>query len=253
MRPPPTPRKGHPKRGMAARGRAVTRLAAGARLAAVGLLVALGPGAAAARAQPAPAPEASPAPEVPEAPAPPPARMQARVVVREIDGDEVRRHTFRFHKLGNRVRMEPAESSDPRFDPETLYDYDRRLSFRNLSEDKITFAYRLSLKERVLAQAEGFMTTPPEEPVYRLEVNPDLSFDGHPCTLVLTGFPSPGGRVNALRWVWEARDLDGLPVKVVFPGGGGVITIVEFLDATTAPFNDGLVQVPDGRPVMSGF
>jgi hypothetical protein len=244
---------------MAARGsgRAAARLATGARLAAVGLVVALGASAVSARAQPAPAPEA-PIPEAPEvsdvpAPAPPTARMQARVMVTEIDGDEVRRHTFRFYKLGNRVRMEPAESSDPRFDPETLYDYDRRLSFRNLSEDKITFAYRLSLKERVLAQAEGFMTTPPEEPVYRLEVNPDLSFDGHPCTLVLTGFPSPGGRVNALRWVWEAHDLDGLPVKVVFPGGGGVITIVEFLDAATAPFDDGLVQVPEGRPVMSGF
>jgi hypothetical protein len=196
------------------------------------------------------APE-SPATPAGEVPAPP--RMQAQVVVTEIDGDEVDRHAFAFYKLGNKVRMEPPETGDPRFAPETLYDYDERFSYRNLADDVITFAYRISLTERVLAQVEGFMTTPPEEAVYRLEVNPEVTFDGHPCTLVLTGFPAPDGRIHALRWVWEARDLDGQPVKVVFPRGDGRIEIVEFRDATAAPFDPALVSVPEGRPVMSGL
>jgi hypothetical protein len=207
--------------------------------------------AAPALAAPPPAPEAAPAPE--PAPPPPPVRMHAHVVRREIAGDKVIRHEFDYYKLGNKVRMQPPETGDPRFRPETLYDYDQRVSYRNLSEDVITFAYRISIKERVLAQIEGFMTTPPEEPVYRLEVNPDVTFDGHPCTLVLAGFPAPDGRIHALRWVWEARDLDGQPVKVVFPRGDGSIEIVEYLDATTAPFDPALVSVPAGRPVMDGL
>jgi hypothetical protein len=179
--------------------------------------------------------------------------MQANVVVTEIAGDKATRRTFAYHKLGNKVRMEPPETGDPRFAPETLYDYDRRVSYRKLTDDQITFAYRISPKERVLAQAEGFMTTPPTEPVYRLEVNPKVTFDGHPCTLVLTGFPSPDGRIHALRWVWEALDMDGQPVKVVFPRGDGSIEIVEFLDATGAPFDPALVSVPPGWPVMDGL
>lgn len=200
---------------------------------------------------PAPAPAPVPAPEAAPAPAGP--RMQARVVVILLAGDEMTRRTFAYRKLGNKVRMEPAESGDPRFAPETLYDYDQRLSYRNLVDDQITFAYRLSLQERVLAQAEGFMSTPAEEPMYRLEVNPKVTFDGHPCTLVLTGFPSPDGRIHALRWVWEALDMDRQPVKVVFPRGDGTIEIVEFLDATAAPFDPALVSVPAGWPVMSGL
>lgn len=217
------------------------------------LLVGLTAGVPAPAAQEPPAPEAEAPPAAAPGPAPPPLRMQAHVVVTEIDGDKVHRRTFAFYKLGNQVRMEPPESGDPRFGPETLYDYDRRLSYRNLTDDRITFAYRISLKERVRAQVEGFMTTPPEESVYRLEVNPEVTFDGHPCTLVLAGFPAPDGRIHALRWVWEARDLDGQPVKVVFPRGDGSIEIVAFLDATSAPFDPALVSVPEGRPVMSGL
>jgi hypothetical protein len=239
--------------------RAAARRGAAVLLAGLSLAGWAGLTAAAALAQsppPAPAPpEQIPAPpsEPPPAPAPPPARMHARVVRTEIAGDEVTRHEFNFYKLGNKVRLVPPEPGDLRFTPETLYDYDRRVFYRNLSEDVITFVYHLSTKERVLAQIEGFMTTPADEPVYRLEVNPNLTFDGHPCTLVLAGFPAPDGRIHALRWVWEARDLDGQPVKVVFPRGDGSIDIVEFLDATGAPFDPALVSVPEGRPVMDGL
>jgi len=214
----------------------------------------VGAAPAGAAEPPVPAAEAAPAAEAPApaAPAPPPG-MQARVTVTDIAGDEVTRHSFAYYKLGNQVRMEPDESGDPRFTPETLYDYDERFSYRNLADDVITFAYRISLQERVLAQVEGFMTTPPEEPVYRLEVNPKVTFDGHPCTLVLAGFPSLDGRIHALHWVWEAQDLDGLPVKVVFPRGDGSIEIVEYREATAAPFDPALVSVPEGRPIMTGL
>jgi hypothetical protein len=206
-------------------------------------------------AQPVPAPP--PAPAAPAAAAPAPVReppfLTARVVMTVLrdDGTDIR--TFAVRKHGNRVRVDPGKVSDTRFTAETLFDYDRRESYRNLAGDKITFSYRIGARDRVLAQVEGLMTTPADEPVYRLEINPDLDFDGHPCTLVLAGFPSPIGRIHALRWVWEARDLDGQPVKVVFPQGDGSILIVEYRDASGAPFDPALVSVPADRPVMSGF
>jgi hypothetical protein len=238
-----------------------TRACLGPALAALCLL-ALWP--ASGRAQPPPAPEpqtpeiapgAAPeaAPEAAPQAAAPPRFLSARVRIRELTEAGTETHAFQVQKFGNRVRMEPDRPGDPRFTPETLYDYDKRESYRLLADDRITFSYVIPLRDRVLAQIEGLMTTPPEEPVYRLEVNPDVTFDGHPCTLVLAGFPSPLGRIHALRWVWEARDLDGQPVKVVFPQGDGSVLIVEYLDASGAPFDPARVQPPPDRPVMSGF
>ena len=175
------------------------------------------------------------------------------MVVNILRDDGTETHRFRFHKLGDKARMDPGEATDPRFTAETLFDYERREYYRNLADDKITFSYLIDPRDRVLAQIEGFMTTPPDEPLYRLEVNPDVAFDGHPCTLVLAGFPTPMGRIHALHWVWEAHDLDGQVVKVVFPQGDGSIRIVEYRGATDAPFDPALVSVPAGRPVMSGF
>jgi hypothetical protein len=195
------------------------------------------------------APEAAPEP----APEPAPRPFTARMVVTEVgDGTRTGR-SFAFRKLGPAVRIEADASADPRFTPETFYDYGKGEYYRMLADDDIAFAYLISDRERFMARIEGIADLPREEPVYRLEVNRDVAFEGHPCTLVLTGFRSPAGRIHALRWVWEARDLGGQAVKVVYPRADGSILIVEQRDASGAPFDPALVRVPAGRAVLSGF
>lgn len=181
-----------------------------------------------------------------------PAYYSATVVMTEIGEDTRTSRTSKIYKKGNMVRIESSNHQDDRFDPGTLYDYDGRLYYRTLTGDDIIFSYRIAILERVKAQIYGFMTTPDEESVYRLEINPDVSFDGHPSTLVLTGFPSRRG-THALRWVWEAEDMEGAQVRVVFPKGDGTIVIVEYTDASAEPFDDALVTLPENTPVMSGF
>lgn len=181
-----------------------------------------------------------------------PAYYSATVVMTEISDTRRTTSTSTIYKKGNMVRIESAEQADDRFDPVILYDYDRRLYYRTLTSDNIVFSYRIPTIERVKAQIYGLMSTPEEEPVYRLEINPDVTFEGHPSTLVLTGFSSHRG-THALRWVWEAKDLEGAVVRVVFPTGEGTILIVEHTNASAEPFDDALVSLPENVPVMSGF
>jgi hypothetical protein len=226
---------------------------------ALAAVAALALGSLPARAQPVPPPAPAPAaPEDTEAkeapqPPPPPRYLTADVVITELTDRGSKSRGFHLRRVDDRARIDPGEATDPRFTAETYYDYEKREFYRNLADDRIAFSYVIDPRDRVLAQIEGLMPVPADEPVYRLEVNPDAHFEGHPCTLVLAGFPTPQGRIHALHWVWEAQDLDGQAVKVVFPRGDGSIEIVEYRGASGAPFDPALVSVPAGRPVMSGF
>lgn len=182
----------------------------------------------------------------------PPPYFRARVVVRELTEAGETSRSFRIYKRGNMVRLEGENVADERFTDATLYDYDRGESYREIVGGDMIFSYRVSIKERIRARIYGFMAMAEGPDVHRREVNPDVIFDGHPCTLVQRGFRTPG-RIHALHWALEANDLAGQPIKVVFPRGDGGLEIIEYLEASGEPFDDALVSLPDGVPVMSGF
>ncbi|MBI5137240.1 MAG: hypothetical protein HZA24_07875 [Nitrospirae bacterium] len=213
----------------------------------------LGPAAALAQEPAAPVGAAPAAASSAEAPAREPVYLAADLVITELDGEgaeTVKR--MRLHKLGNKVRTVAELAEGDRFVGDTLYDYDRGEYFRKLADQDITFSYRMLTRDRVRAQIFGFMDKPADDPEFRVKVNDDVPFDGHSCTLSLVGFPA-AGRIHALHWVWQANDLDGAVVRVVFPEDYDHITIVEYLGASAAPFDPAAVQLPPDTVVMSAF
>ncbi|MFQ5508729.1 MAG: hypothetical protein ACE5FN_05235 [Leptospirillia bacterium] len=178
--------------------------------------------------------------------------LSARVSVHELSDLGEKTTLFKMKKHGNRLRLIADPDPDPRFVPGTWFDYDQNTYYRKLLDQDIVFSYRVVAADRILAQVYGYMTAPEEERYYRLELKQDVTYDGHPCTLSLIGFPSPRG-IHALRWVWEAKDLNGFPVRVVFPQGNGVLATIEYTDLDPTPFDPALVLPPESLPVMSGF
>jgi len=179
--------------------------------------------------------------------------LRARVRITELHDDKpVTSREEVLYKHGTRTRVEWAGGTDGRFADYAFYDYTTATIYRPLADDAILFSYRIVARERVLAQISGYLNTPAGEKLWRMVVNPDVSFDGHPCDLVLTGFATAGG-VRALHWVWEARDLNGHPVRVVFPTGDGGIQIFEYLEASAEAFDPARVTGSGDMPVMSGF
>ncbi len=183
----------------------------------------------------------------------PPRFLSANLVVTTLDeerGESRQRLTLR--KYGNRVRTVAENQGDGQFVGDTLYHYDNREYFRKLVDEDITFVYRLVTRERIKAQIFGYMDKPEDEPFFRVQVNDNLEFDGHPCTLSLVGIPA-GGRIHALHWVWEATDLDNAVVRVVFPESYTRIIIVEYFDAHDRPFDLSELELPEGTVVMTAF
>lgn len=179
--------------------------------------------------------------------------FQARVSMTEIhENGRQTTTTFRIFRHGPRVRLESDQEPDKRFLPWVLYDYGKREQYRVLTSGDIVFAYPIPPPEWVQAQIRGLLPVGKDDPVYRQEINPALTFDGHPCTLILTGFPA-AGRVHGLRWVWEAQDLGGAVVRVVTPQDDGTVLMVDYLGATDTPFDGSVLELPEGAPVMSGF
>ena len=179
--------------------------------------------------------------------------LSARLHVTSVNriGEETR--TFRFRRMDRKVLMVADQTDKGRFTPETYYDYDRREYFLKLESDDIVFSYRITDRDMAQAQIYGWIPTPDQADRFRLVVNENLTFDGHPCTLALVGYNTPGGGVLALHWVWEARDLDGEVVRVVFPEAPGRQVIVEYFDVHTDAFREDEVLPPAGLPVLSGF
>jgi len=194
-------------------------------------------------------PEAASEPVVP-----PPLYLTAKVVVIELavdDGTEAVSQ-FQFQRHGDKALVTGESREGDQFEAEAYYDYGNHEIYRKLTTDEITFSYRMLTRERVQAQIHGLMPTPSYEPRYRMVVNENVEFDGHPCTLTLVGFPV-GGSLRALRWVWEAQDLDDQVVRVVFPDNYDRIVTIEYLDASNEPFDPALVKLPEGTMVMSSF
>ena len=164
---------------------------------------------------------------------------------------QVVRETLLRHDGRSRI-TQLEQGIEGRFADFALYHYQAGDIFRPLREGNMAFAYRLTMAEQITAQVRGYMPIPAEELVWRVVLKEDVKFAGHPCKLVLMGFSS-GGRVFSLRWVWEARDLGGQPVRVVFPQGDSGILIVEFDEVSVEPFDPELRELPEGMPVMTGF
>ncbi len=179
--------------------------------------------------------------------------LSANLVVTTLDeerGESIQRLSLR--KYGNKVHTVAENQGDGQFVGDTLYDYDAREYFRKLVDEDITFVYRLVTRERIKAQIFGYMNKPEDEEFFRVQVNDNLDFDGHPCTLSLVGIPA-GGRIHALHWVWEAKDLNNAVVRVVFPGSYTRIILVEYRAAHNTPFDPKELELPEGTVVMTAF
>lgn len=174
----------------------------------------------------------------------------------EVIRERVMRHKGRSRvdrlRRGELQEGEPTEGIQDRFEDFAVHDYAGGETFRPLRGENLAFAYRLSMAEQIGAQVRGYMRIPSEELVWRVVLRRDAEFRGHPCTLALVGY-SAMGQVFSLRWVWEASDLDGQPVKVVFPQGDGGILIVEYEQVSDAPFGPDQLELPEDMPVMTGF
>ncbi len=189
----------------------------------------------------------------------PPVQLKARIVMSELrygqnEDDPVGHSTknLNLERRGQKLHLSSNDPTESLFVPELIYDYEQGLYYQRLESDDIFFSYQISGRERVRAQIYRWLRIPESEPTFRLEVNRNLTFDGHPTTLVLTGFVA-GGRIHAMHWVWEAQDLDGLPVRVVFGETPDLIRTVEYYDIRLEDVPESRVTVPEGIPVMTGF
>lgn len=180
--------------------------------------------------------------------------LTATVTLTKVYEDKPSQVTHeQVYRHGGRLRVNHLQRDvQTQFGDFVVHDFDTGETFRPLHDDNMAFVYRLSMAEQIGAQVRGYMPIPPEEMVWRMAVREGVTFNGHPCTLALVGY-SAVGRVFSMRWVWEAADLDGQPVRVVFPQRDGGILMVEYDEVSDAPFDPKQVELPEGMPVMTGF
>ena len=141
----------------------------------------------------------------------------------------------RITRLGKQVRFEPK----PEGGEFHIYDYEHQRFYRIFPKDKIYFTVSLTQREITRAYQQGLL--PADEPsplqVQRIKLT-ETSIDGHPTILYLVGkknTPSHQGKKKTpttlhYSFVWEAQDLQNLPIRIVDTQADGTTTVIEYLN-----------------------
>ena len=180
-----------------------------------------------------------------------------------------------FYKAGRLVRIEPPPSSpvDPNLpdgqrptgpsEDIYIYDYTKRKQYRLIPSSNIYFETGIPPAGLIEAQREGWISLEESSNVETKKLKlAETTFDGHPCLLYLkvrslmaAEGPKQKRKRLAVEYslLWEAADLENLPVRIVYTGPDFITKIIEYRNARIERMDAALFQPPKGFLGLSPF
>jgi hypothetical protein len=180
----------------------------------------------------------------------------------------------RFYKSGMLVRIEPppAGPADPNLpdgqkqaaaaDDVYIYDYAKRKQYRLIPSSKIYFETTIAASGFIEAQREGWIPWQESSNIEAKKIKlAETTFDGHPCQLYLevkSLMSTEGSKRKkplAVEYslLWEATDLENLPVRIVYTGPDYVTKIIEYRAARMQKADPALFRPPGDFRGLSPF
>lgn len=158
----------------------------------------------------------------------------------------------KVYKLGKLVRIEPKGSN---IGEVNLYDFEHLMELRVIYSDKIFFERRISRNFLLRAERDGFYKpVDPDITIDKIRLKEDR-FDNHPTILylVVRSLKIGGNVAKDYSMVWEATDLENIPVRIVYPLLGFSTVIVEYRNVAFEKLDPSLFQPPPEFLNLSPF
>ncbi|GEM_PF-1595384 len=160
------------------------------------------------------------------------------------------------------VRFEPQpEEPDRAYNEVQLYDFEHQKMRRVFLDDRIYFQIELNEKARMKAMRDGWIPWKDLQTIKRRKIMLKEDFvNNHPCILYLQERRSevPADKktsVVSLEYslVWEAINLKGLPVRIIYFPPNQSIVVVDYKNMKLADLSPPLFNPPEGFLDLSPF
>lgn len=159
----------------------------------------------------------------------------------------------RIYRLGKLVRYEPKVNN---IEEVNIYDFDLLKEIRVIYSDKIFFERKINRSFLLKAERDGFyMPVNPNVTIDRIRLKED-KFDDHPAILYLVVKTLKKDGKNLIKeysLVWEATDMNDIPIKIVYPQSDRSTVIVEYRNAKLEKLDPLLFQPPPDFLNLSPF
>ncbi len=160
------------------------------------------------------------------------------------------------------VRFEPQpEEPDQAYNEIQLYDFEHQKMRRVFLDDRIYFQIELTEKARMKAMRDGWIPWKDIPTIKRRKIRLKEDFaNDHPCILYLQErrLEVPADQkapVVSLEYslVWEATNLKGLPVRIIYFPPNQSIVVVDYQNMKLADLDPPLFNPPEGFLDLSPF
>lgn len=164
----------------------------------------------------------------------------------------ISKSSVRIYRRGNTVRTENHTSIPVEI---SIVDYDRLWEYRIYDSDGIFFQQQVSESVYGRAWREGIVDARFQSVEETKLVLGEDVFDGHPTEIILRirSFKDRIDGPKEYTLVWEAKDLDRLPVRVAYHQSNNAVAVVEYRDIRFEGFDDTLLRVPGDYLNMSPY
>ncbi|MCI0528144.1 MAG: hypothetical protein L0Y56_11965 [Nitrospira sp.] len=161
------------------------------------------------------------------------------------------------------VRFEPQpEEPDRAYNEVQLYDFEQKKMRRVFLDDRIYFQIELTEKARMKAMRDGWIPWKDLPTIKRRKIMLKKDFvNDHPCILYLqerrSEVPVDNQKTSVVSLeyslVWEAIDLKGLPVRIIYFPPNQSIVVVDYKNMKLADLGPPLFNPPEGFLDLSPF
>ena len=168
----------------------------------------------------------------------------------------------KIYTLPPRVRFEPRPAEEEEtYNEVQLYDFEQQMERRVFLDDRIYFQVELTESARMKAMREGWIPWKdhPNTKRRKIKLKEDLVND-HPCILYLQErkIETPTDKKSSSIFVeynliWEATNLQGLPVRIIYFLSNQRTVVVDYKDAKLAEMEPTFFQPPEGFLNLSPF
>ena len=168
----------------------------------------------------------------------------------------------RIYALPPRIRFEPyGQEGDGSYNEVHLYDFERKQMRRVFLDDKIYFEVELNENSRLKAMQDGWIPWKdfPNTKRRKIRLKEDLAND-HPSVLNLLErrLEIPRAKKSNLIYqeyslFWEATDLKGLPVRIIYFLSDRTTVVVDFKNVKLENPDPSLFDPPNGFRNLSPF
>lgn len=159
----------------------------------------------------------------------------------------------KIYRLGKLVRYQSKANDTGEVD---IYDFDLLKEIRVIYADKIFFERKINRSFLIKAERDMFYEpVNPNVTIDKIRLKEDR-FDNHPAILYLvvrTLKKDEKSLIKDYSMVWEATDLNNIPVKIVYPQSDYSTVIVEYRNAKLEKLDPLLFQPPPEFLNLSPF